>query len=134
MILLCRHLDIACAPEILVMNMTHTGELGYVMYIPSEYALHVFDEIMAAGKQFGISHCGYHAMHALRIEKFFAFWGQDLDSQTTPYECGRSFRIKMENKNNVNRGLKFIGRNAMERQKRVRRAIETKFCFDQLSS
>ena len=99
--------------------MTHTGELGYVMYIPSEFALHVFDEIMEAGQQFGIKHCGYYAMHALRIEKFFAFWGQDLDSQTTPYECGRSFRVKMENKNNHNKDLDFIGRKAMELQKRV---------------
>jgi len=114
----CRHLDIACAPDILVMNMTHTGELGYVMYIPSEFALHVFDEIMGAGRGLGIKHCGYYAMHALRIEKFFAFWGQDLDSQTTPYECGRSFRVKMENKNNHNKDLDFIGRQAMERQKK----------------
>jgi pyruvate dehydrogenase phosphatase regulatory subunit len=24
----CRHMDVACAPEILTMNMTHTGEQG----------------------------------------------------------------------------------------------------------
>ena len=71
-----RHLDIACAPDILSMNLTLTGELGYVMFIPSEYALHVFDAIMDAGSDLGIKHCGYYAMHALRIEKFFAFWGQ----------------------------------------------------------
>ena len=58
------------------MNLTLTGELGYVMFIPSEYALHVFDAIMDAGSDLGIKHCGYYAMHALRIEKFFAFWGQ----------------------------------------------------------
>ena len=34
-------------------------------------------------------------MRALRIEKFYAFWGQDLDSQSTPLECGRMFRCKM---------------------------------------
>ena len=37
----------------------------------------------------------YYAMRALRIEKFYAFWGQDLDSQSTPLECGRMFRCKM---------------------------------------
>ena len=35
----------------------------------SEFALHVFDSIMEAGKDFGIRHCGYYAMHAVRIEK-----------------------------------------------------------------
>jgi pyruvate dehydrogenase phosphatase regulatory subunit len=32
------------------MNMTHTGELGYVFYIPNEFALHVYDSILEAGK------------------------------------------------------------------------------------
>ncbi len=40
----------ACAPDILTMNMTHTGELGYVFYIPNEFALHVYDSILEAGK------------------------------------------------------------------------------------
>ena len=56
----CRHLDIACAPDILTMCMTHTGEMGYVMYIPSEFALHVFDAIMEAGKPHAIRHSGYY--------------------------------------------------------------------------
>lgn len=37
---------------------------------------------------------GYYATRALRIEKFYAFWGQDLDTFTTPLECGRSWRVK----------------------------------------
>jgi pyruvate dehydrogenase phosphatase regulatory subunit len=32
------------------MNMTHTGELGYVFYIPNEFALHVYDSILESGK------------------------------------------------------------------------------------
>ncbi len=39
-----------------------------------------------------------------RIEKFYAFWGQDLDSHTTPMECGRGFRCKMKS------DIPFIGR------------------------
>jgi len=42
--------DVGCAPDILTMNMTHTGELGYVFYIPTEFALHVYDELVEAGK------------------------------------------------------------------------------------
>ena len=55
----CRHLEIGCAPDILTLNMTHTGEMGYVMYIPSEFALHVLDSIMEAGAPFNVRHCGY---------------------------------------------------------------------------
>jgi len=106
----CRYLDIACAPDILTMNMTHTGELGYVFYIPNEFALHVYNSIIEAGKDFGLKHCGYFAMRAVRIEKFYAFWGQDLDSYTTPMECGRGFRCKMKS------DVPFIGREALQEQ------------------
>lgn len=90
--------------------MTHTGELGYVFYIPNEFAIHVYDAIVEAGKEFGLKHCGYYAQRAVRIEKFYAFWGQDLDSYTTPMECGRAFRCKMKS------DIPFIGREALQNQ------------------
>ena len=49
-------------------------------------------------------------MRAVRIEKFYAFWGQDLDSHSTPMECGRGFRCKMKS------DIPFIGREALQRQ------------------
>lgn len=98
------------SPEILTMNMTHTGEQGYVLYIPNEFAVEIYDSIIEAGKEFGIRNCGYFAMRALRIEKFYAFWGQDIDSYTTPVECGRNFRTKVHN------NIDFIGRPAIEKQ------------------
>ena len=57
-------------------------------------------------------------MHAIRIEKFYAFWGYDLDSQSTPYECGRAFRVRLEDPNNTHRDLDFIGRDAFLKQKK----------------
>ena len=39
------------SPEILTMNMTHTGEQGYVLYIPNEFAVEIYDSIMEAGKK-----------------------------------------------------------------------------------
>lgn len=51
---------------------------------------------MSVGQKYGIRNAGYYALRSLRIEKFFAFWGQDLDSFTTPIECGREFRVKFD--------------------------------------
>jgi pyruvate dehydrogenase phosphatase regulatory subunit len=87
-------LDVGLANGIRALNLTHTGELGYVLYIPNEFALHVYSRLIDAGKKYGIRHCGYYAMRALRVEKFYAFWGQDLDTFTTPLECGRMWRVK----------------------------------------
>lgn len=61
-----------------------------------QYALHVYNEVMSVGQKYGIRNAGYYALRSLRIEKFFAFWGQDLDTFTTPLECGREFRVKFD--------------------------------------
>lgn len=106
-----KELDVGLANGIRAMNLTHTGELGWVLYIPNEYALHVYNNLVNAGRKWGMTHAGYYAMRALRIEKFYAFWGQDLDSSTTPLECGRGFRVKF------NKDIDFIGRSALEQQK-----------------
>lgn len=91
-----KELDVGLANGIRALNLTHTGELGYVLYIPNEFALHVYTRLIEAGQKYGIKHCGYYAMRALRVEKFYAFWGQDLDTFTTPLECGRSWRVKFD--------------------------------------
>ncbi|CAG9761747.1 unnamed protein product [Ceutorhynchus assimilis] len=104
-------LDIGLANGIRAMNLTHTGELGYVLYIPNEFALHVYTSLIDAGKKYGITHAGHYATRALRVEKFYAFWGQDLDTTTTPLECGRVWRVKFDKK------VDFIGRDALLKQR-----------------
>lgn len=106
-----KELDVGLANGIRALNITHTGELGYVLYIPNEFALHVYTQLIEGGKQYGIQHAGYYAMRALRVERFFAFWGQDLDTTTTPLECGRFWRVKFD------KDMDFIGRNALMKQR-----------------
>ncbi|MBN3288100.1 PDPR phosphatase, partial [Polyodon spathula] len=115
--LFCKEMSVGYANGIRVMSMTHTGEPGFMLYIPIEYALHVYNEVMSVGQKYGIRNSGYYALRSLRIEKFFAFWGQDLDAFTTPLECGREFRVKFD------KGTEFIGREALlqQRQAGVRR-------------
>ncbi|XP_026736491.1 pyruvate dehydrogenase phosphatase regulatory subunit, mitochondrial [Trichoplusia ni] len=106
-----KEIDVGLANGVRAMNLTHTGELGYVLYIPNEFALHVYTRLMTVGEKYGISHVGYYASRALRVEKFFAFWGQDLDTITTPLECGRTWRVKFD------KDIPFIGREALLRQR-----------------
>ncbi|XP_078256651.1 pyruvate dehydrogenase phosphatase regulatory subunit, mitochondrial isoform X2 [Rhinoraja longicauda] len=123
--LFCKEMSVGYANGIRVMSMTHTGEPGFMLYIPIEYALHVYNEIMNVGQKYGIRNAGYYALRSLRIEKFFAFWGQDLDALSTPLECGREFRVKFD------KGIDFIGREALlqQRQKGVCRRF-TMFILD----
>ncbi|XP_074097569.1 pyruvate dehydrogenase phosphatase regulatory subunit, mitochondrial [Cotesia typhae] len=106
-----KELDVGLATGIRTMNLTHTGELGYVLYIPNEFALHVYTRLIEAGEKYGMKHAGYYATRALRVEKFYAFWGQDLDTFTTPLECGRAWRVKFD------KNIDFIGRDALMKQR-----------------
>ncbi|XP_067451944.1 pyruvate dehydrogenase phosphatase regulatory subunit, mitochondrial [Thunnus thynnus] len=107
----CKEMSVGYANGIRVMSMTHTGEPGFMLYIPIEYALHVYNEVMSVGQKYGIRNAGYYALRSLRIEKFFAFWGQDLDAFTTPLECGREFRVKFD------KDTDFLGREALLQQR-----------------
>ncbi|XP_033755629.1 pyruvate dehydrogenase phosphatase regulatory subunit, mitochondrial-like [Pecten maximus] len=106
----CKVINVGFASDIRAMRLTHGGEDGFILYVPSEYALHVYDTLMSAGKDYGIRHAGYYALKMLRIEKFYAYWGNDLTTHTTPLECGRDFRVKLD-------AGDFIGKEALLKQK-----------------
>lgn len=65
----------------------------------------MYSSLINAGEKYDITHAGHYATRALRVEKFYAFWGQDLDTATTPLECGRVWRVKFDV------GLTFVKKN-----------------------
>ncbi|GFX15529.1 pyruvate dehydrogenase phosphatase regulatory subunit, mitochondrial [Trichonephila clavipes] len=105
----CKKINVGYAGEVLVMGFNNTGEPGYSLYIPSEYALHVYNNLLNAGKDYGIRNVGYYALRFLRIEKFIPFWAEELDSHTTPFEVGRGFKVKMQKDY-------FLGKVALQQQ------------------
>jgi hypothetical protein len=62
-----KEMDMGSASGIRAMNLTHTGEMGWVLYIPNEAALHVYDKIMEHGRKYAIHHAGYLATRSLRL-------------------------------------------------------------------
>ena len=92
-------------------RITYVGELGWELYVPTEFMTGVYDEIVAAGAPFGLKHCGYHALNALRMEKAYRHWGHDITDEDTPLEAGLTFAVKMDKPGG------FIGRDALVLQK-----------------
>ena len=105
-----RDIDIGLA-RVLCVRITYLGELGYELYVPTEQAVHVYDEIWAAGPAFGLRHAGLKALASLRMEKGYRDYGHDIDNTDTVFEAGLGFAVDLKKSSN------FIGRTAVERLK-----------------
>src|SRR5580692_9275326 len=77
--------------SLLAIRLTYVGELGWELYIPTSFALPVYDAIVAAGASFGLRHCGYHTLNSLRIEKAYRDWSHDIGTDDTPLHAGLAF-------------------------------------------
>jgi len=92
-------------------RITFVGELGWELYVPTEFMLGVYDEIVATGEAFGLVHAGYHALNSLRIEKAYRHWSHDITDEDTPLEAGLGFAVKFDKPGG------FIGRDALLAQR-----------------
>ena len=103
-----REIEIGYAP-VRATRITYVGELGWELYVPTEFATHVYDAIMAEGGPFGLRLAGYHALESLRMEKAYRAWGSDLTDLETPLEAGLRFAVSFDKPD-------FIGKSALEAQ------------------
>ena len=92
-----------------VFRISFTGELSYEVNVQADYALGVWEQIIAAGKEFDLTPYGTETMHVLRAEKGFIIVGQDTDASVTPDDLnmgwcvGRSKPFSWIGKRGMNR-------------------------------
>ncbi len=92
-------------------RITYVGELGWELYIPTEYAPSVYDALLQAGEEFDIRPYGYHTMNSLRMEKCYRHWGHDITDEDSTLEAGLGFTSDFDKEGG------FIGREALLAQK-----------------
>jgi 4-methylaminobutanoate oxidase (formaldehyde-forming) len=105
-----REIDLGFA-RVLCIRITYLGELGYELYVPAEQATHVYERIVAAGRDFGLAHAGLKALGSLRMEKGYRDYGHDIDNTDVPYEVGLGFALDLKKPDG------FIGKEAVLAQK-----------------
>jgi heterotetrameric sarcosine oxidase gamma subunit len=103
-------------------RITYVGELGWELYMPSEFAGHVFETVLAAGKEFGLAPAGMHTMNNSRMEKGYRHWGHDISEEETPLEAGLGFAVAWDKAGG------FIGREALLRQKEAKQLPKRMVC------
>ncbi|MEM7096460.1 MAG: FAD-dependent oxidoreductase [Actinomycetota bacterium] len=109
--------------NVLALRMTYVGELGWELYVPTEFAAHVYETLVDAGAAFDLRHAGYHALNSLRLEKGYRHWGHDITDEDTPLQAGLSFAVAWDKPGG------FIGREALLAEKETgldRRLVQFK--------
>lgn len=99
----------------------YTGDLGFEIWMHAGDALHVWDALMKAGDDFGITPCGILAMDMARVEAGLFMLDVDYTASThawiegqksSPLEMGLDWAVSLDKKGY------FVGRKALEREKR----------------
>ncbi|HEY3442908.1 MAG TPA: glycine cleavage system aminomethyltransferase GcvT [Paludibaculum sp.] len=88
----------------------YTGEDGFEIYVAPELAEARWNELLAAGAEYGIKPAGLGARNTLRLEAGMALYGHEIDASISPLEAGLQWIVKMEKGD-------FLGRAKLEAQK-----------------
>lgn len=107
-------------------RITYVGELGWELYVPTEFALGVYDALFAAGADLGLVNAGYYAIESLRLEMGYRAFGRELTPDDDPVEAGLSFVCKL------GADIDFLGRPSVEkaRAQGPRRRLASFVCLD----
>jgi dimethylglycine dehydrogenase len=87
-----RETAIGMSPAILSRS-GFTGELGYEVWVTPDLQMQLYDDLLDAGRDFGLVHFGGRALSSLRLEKGYGSFQKDFRPDYTPGETGLSRHI-----------------------------------------
>ncbi len=90
-------------------RITYVGELGWELYVPTEFAVGVYEDLLSAGGDLGVANGGYYAIESMRLEKGYRAFGRELTPDYNPVEAGLLFACKLKT------DIPFLGREAVEK-------------------
>jgi len=76
-----------------LLRVGFVGELGFEIHVPSRYGEALWDAIMQAGAEFGITPFGVETQRLLRLEKGHIIVSQDTDGMSHPGELSLGWAI-----------------------------------------
>ena len=86
------------------LRISYVGELGWEIYAPTEFGAQLWDTLWRAGEPLGAVAVGGAAYDAMRLEKGYRLWGQDIDEEHDPFEAGLGWLVRFKKE------ADFIGR------------------------
>lgn len=81
-----RNIELGMCP-VRAIRVAYTGELGWELHHPIEMQNYLWDQLLAAGKNYGLKLVGARAQNWLRQEKSYRAFGTELGRDATPLEA-----------------------------------------------
>jgi aminomethyltransferase len=102
------HGTVAGVPGVMIARTGYSGEDGFELYLPADEptTVKVWNELLAAGAEFGIRPCGLGARNTLRLEAGMSLYGHEISDSINVLEAGLDRWLKLD------KG-EFIGREAL---------------------
>jgi dimethylglycine dehydrogenase len=104
-----RRMDVGMVPAF-VGRVSFTGDLGYEIWVTSEYQRALYKLLTDAGHDLGLRHFGGRALNSMRLEKSFGTWAREYRPIYGPYEAGLGAFVSLRKED-------FIGRTAALEEK-----------------
>jgi aminomethyltransferase len=82
----------------LIARTGYTGEDGFEIYVPSDVATseRVWNEVLEAGREFGILPCGLGARNTLRLESAMSLYDHEISETINVFEAHLDRFLKLE--------------------------------------
>lgn len=95
---------------VIVSSTGYTGERGCEIYLDAAAATGVWRSLLDAGAPLGLLPAGLGARDTLRLESCYSLYGHEMNDSISPIEAGLGWLVSS--------GEEYIGRSALEAQKR----------------
>jgi len=89
------------------LRMSFVGELGWELYIPTEFATHIYERIVEVGADHGLRHAGIETLESTRTEAGRLDYGLDIENSDSPLEAGLGWAVDFDKPSG------FVGRDAL---------------------
>ncbi|MEG1265537.1 MAG: glycine cleavage system aminomethyltransferase GcvT [Myroides sp.] len=80
--------------NVIVSATGYTGSGGIEIYAKNEDVVHIWNEVLKAGAQFGIKPIGLAARDTLRLEMGYCLYGNEINDTTSPIAAGLGWVTK----------------------------------------
>ncbi len=86
--------EFAGIENVIISATGYTGSGGFEIYCKNSEVEQVWNNVLEAGKEFGIKPIGLAARDTLRLEMGYCLYGNDIDDTTSPLEAGLGWITK----------------------------------------